>query len=245
MFIIIGIVVVFGSIVAGYLMEHGNLRVLLQPAELIIIGGAAIGTLLIANPLHVVKKIAGGVVGALKGSHINQAFYLETLKMCYEILNKARKNGLLAIESDIEEPEKSEVFTKYPHFLKDHHTRDFVCDTLRMAVTGGIDPFDLDQMMDLDMEVSHRGDNAPVSALSTVADSLPGLGHCGRSTWSRDHHGRAWEGLRKRLGARWRRPWWGRFWAFCFATGWSGRWRRTWRSRQRTNMPTCMCCGWC
>jgi chemotaxis protein MotA len=176
MFIIIGIVVVFGSIVAGYLMEHGNLKVLLQPAELIIIGGAAIGTLLIANPLHVVKKIAGGVVGALKGSHINQEFYLETLRMCYEILNKARKAGLLAIESDIEEPEKSEVFTKYPAFLNDHHTRDFVCDTLRMAVTGGIDPFDLDQMMDLDMEVSHRGENAPVSALSTVADSLPGLG---------------------------------------------------------------------
>ncbi|MGA3125840.1 MAG: flagellar motor stator protein MotA [Candidatus Korobacteraceae bacterium] len=176
MFIIIGIIVVFGSIVSGYLMEHGNLKVLLQPAELIIIGGAGLGTLLIANPLHVIKKIAGGLVGALKGSHINTAFYLETLKMCYEILNKARKDGLLAIESDIEEPEKSAVFTKYPKFLNDHHTRDFVCDTLRMAVTGGIDPFDLDQMMDLDMEVSHRGASAPIAALSTVADSLPGLG---------------------------------------------------------------------
>lgn len=176
MFIIIGIIVVFGSIVGGYLMEHGNLKVLVQPAELLIIGGAAIGTLLIGNPLHVIKKIASGIIGALKGSHINTAFYLENLKMCYEILNKARKDGLLAIESDIEEPEKSAVFTKYPKFLKDHHTRDFVCDTLRMAVTGGIDPFDLDQMMDLDMEVSHRGESAPISALSTVADSLPGLG---------------------------------------------------------------------
>jgi len=176
MFIIIGIVVVFGSIVAGYLMEHGNLRVLVQPAELLIIGGAAVGTLLIANPLHVIKKIIAGIAGAVKGSHFDKAFYLETLKMCYEILNKARKDGLLAIESDIEEPDKSTVFSKYPKFLKDHHTRDFVCDTLRMAVTGGIDPFDLDQMMDLDMEVSHRGSNAPVAALSTVADSLPGLG---------------------------------------------------------------------
>jgi chemotaxis protein MotA len=176
MFMIIGIVVVFGSIVAGYLMEHGNIRVLLQPAELLIIGGAAVGTLLIANPLHVIKKIIGGALGSLKGSHINQAFYLETLKMCYEILNKARKDGLLAIEGDIEEPEKSPVFTKYPKFLKDHHTRDFVCDTLRMAVTGGIDPFDLDQMMDLDMEVSHRDENAPIAALSTMADALPGLG---------------------------------------------------------------------
>jgi chemotaxis protein MotA len=176
MFVIIGIVVVFGSIVAGYLMEHGNLKVLMQPAELIIIGGAALGTLLIANPLQVVKKIVAGVIGSLKGSHFTKAFYLETLKMCYELLNKARKDGLLAIESDIEEPDKSPVFTKYPKFLKDHHTRDFVCDTLRMAVTGGIDPFDLDQMMDLDMEVSHRDVNTPIAALSTVADSLPGLG---------------------------------------------------------------------
>jgi chemotaxis protein MotA len=175
-FIIIGIVVVFGSIIAGYLMEHGNLRVLVQPAELIIIGGAAIGTLLIANPLKVIKKIVGGILGALKGTHFNEAFYLETLKMCYEILHKAKKDGLMTIESDIEEPDKSAIFTRYPRFLKDHHTRDFVCDTLRMAVTGGIDPFDLDQMMDLDMEVSHRGDNAPIAALSTVADALPGLG---------------------------------------------------------------------
>jgi chemotaxis protein MotA len=176
LFIIIGIVVVFGSIIAGYLMEHGSLKVLIQPAELIIIGGAAIGTLLIANPLNVIKKIVGGIVGALKGSHFNEAFYMEALKMCYEILNKARKDGLMTIEADIEEPDKSAIFSKYPKFLKDHHTRDFVCDTLRMAVTGGVDPFDLDQMMDLDMEVSHRGDNAPIAALSTVADALPGLG---------------------------------------------------------------------
>jgi chemotaxis protein MotA len=176
MFIVIGAIVVFGCIVGGFLMEHGNILVLLQPAELIIIGGAAVGTLLIANPLHVIKKIAAGVARSLKGSQFTKAFYLETLKMSYEILNKARKDGLLAIESDIEEPEKSAIFSKYPKFLKDHHMRDFVCDTLRMAVTGGIDPFDLDQMMDLDMEVSHREANAPIAALSTMADALPGLG---------------------------------------------------------------------
>jgi chemotaxis protein MotA len=176
MFIIIGLVVVFGSIIGGFLMEHGPLRVLIQPAEFLTIGGAAIGTLLIANPLHVIKKIMGGVIGALKGSHFNKAFYLETLKMCYELLHKAKKDGLMAIESDIEEPDKSAVFSKYPKFLKDHHSRNFVCDTLRMAVTGGIEPFDLDQMMDLDMEVSHRGESAPIAALSTVADALPGLG---------------------------------------------------------------------
>ena len=176
MFILIGIVVVFASIIAGYLMEHGNIRVLIQPAELLIIGGAAIGTLLIANPLHVIKRIAGGLVASIKGSPFSKAFYLDVLKMCFEILNKARKDGLVAIETDIEEPDKSPIFTKYPKFLADHQVRDFVCDTLRMAITGGIEPFEIDQMMELDMEVSHHEESAPIAALSTTADSLPGLG---------------------------------------------------------------------
>lgn len=176
MFVIIGILVVLGAVVGGYLMEHGHVAVLMQPAELVIIGGAAVGTVLIANPLHILKKIVSGVIGALKPSAFNKARYLETLKMCYELLNKARKEGLLALEADVETPDKSEIFKKYPAFLKDHHTRDFICDTLRMAITGGIDPFDLDQMMDIDMEVSHKEASQPVAALSTMADSLPGLG---------------------------------------------------------------------
>jgi len=175
MFAIIGIVVVFGCIVAGYLMEHGNIRVLLQPAELIIIGGAAAGTLLVANPLHIIKKIAGGIVGVFGSSKFGKQTYLDTLKMMYDLLNKARKDGLMALEADVEEPEKSQVFAKNPAFLKNHHVRDFVCDSLRMAITG-IDAFDLDQMLDLDLEVHHQDSAAPTAALSTVADSLPGLG---------------------------------------------------------------------
>src|SRR3954467_7953392 len=154
MFIIIGIIVVLGAVVGGYLMEHGNIKVLLQPAELLIIGGAGLGTLLVANPLHVLKKMLSGVLGALKGSPFTKDRYLDSLKMCYEMLNKARKEGLLALEADVEEPSKSQLFSKYPKFLSDHHTRDFVCDTLRMVITGGIDPFDLDQMMESDMEVA-------------------------------------------------------------------------------------------
>src|SRR5476651_1995675 len=176
MFAIIGIVVVFGSIIAGYLMEHGNLRVLMQPAELVVIGGAAIVTVLIANPLYIIKAIVGNIMGVLKGSSCTEKRYLETLKMLYDLFTKARKEGLVALEADVEDPGKSPIFSKYPSFAHDHHTRDFVCDTLRMAVTGGIDPFDLDQMMDLDMEVSHHGESAPIAALSTVADALPGLG---------------------------------------------------------------------
>lgn len=175
MFAIIGIVVVFGCILAGYLMEHGNIRVLLQPAELIIIGGAALGTVLVANPLHIIKKIVAGIAGVFGGSKFGKQTYIDALKMMYDLLNKARKDGLMALEADVEEPEKSAVFSKNAMFMKNHHVRDFVCDSLRMAITG-VDAFDLDQMLDLDLEVHHRDAAQPTTALSTMADSLPGLG---------------------------------------------------------------------
>jgi len=169
MFAIIGILVVFGAVVGGYLMEHGNLRVLLQPAELLIIGGAGAGT------VHL-EKNCGRDRGAFGGSKFTKQRYLESLKMSYDLLNKARRDGLVALESDIEEPDKSPILSKYPAFLKVHHVRDFVCDTMRMAVTGGVEPFDVDQMMEVDMEVHHHGATQPIAALSTMADSLPGLG---------------------------------------------------------------------
>jgi chemotaxis protein MotA len=174
-FTIIGIVVVFGAVVAGYLMEHGNLKVLLQPAELVVIGGAAIGTVLVANPMHILKKIIAGITGVFKGSPFTKQRYLNTLKMMYDLLNKARKDGLMSLETDVEEPSKSPIFSTRPEFIKDHHVCDFVCDSLRMAITG-IDAFELDQLLDLDMEVHHHDSSQPNSALSTMADSLPGLG---------------------------------------------------------------------
>ncbi len=176
MFVIIGIVVVIGAILGGYLMEHGSIKVLMQPAELIIIGGAAIGTVLIANPLYILKKLVGGVTGALKGSPYGKAKYMESMKMLYELFSRARKEGLMALETDSDNPEQSPIFSKYPAFLKDHHVLEFVCDTVRMAAGGGIEPFDVDQMMELDMEVHHHQAGLPVSALATMADSLPGLG---------------------------------------------------------------------
>src|SRR5271169_633011 len=114
MFAIIGILVVFGCVVAGYLMEHGNLKVLVQPAELVIIGGAALGTVLIANPLHIIKKIVSGIIGVFGGSKFGKQTYIDTLKMMYDLLNKARKDGLMALETDVEEPAKSPVFSKNP-----------------------------------------------------------------------------------------------------------------------------------
>src|SRR5258708_12007616 len=157
---IIGIVVVFGCVVAGYVMDHGNLRVLIQPAELVHIGGAAIGTVLIANPLHILKQIAGGIGGVFGGSKYTKQTYIDSLKMMYDLLNKARKDGLMALENDVEEPEKSPVFAKGPAVFKNHHVPDFACDSLRMALTA-VDAFDLEQIPALHLEIHNHHSQHP------------------------------------------------------------------------------------
>jgi len=175
-FSIIGIVIVFGCVIGGYLMDHGQIAVLIQPAELLIILGAAIGTVLTANPMHILKKIVAGMIGVIKGSAYDKKRYVATLKMMFDLFAKSRKEGAIAIEGDIEDPEKSPLFTKYPEFLKDHHVRDFVCDTMRMAITGGVSAFDVDQMMEQDMDVHHHSASQPNISLNSMADALPGLG---------------------------------------------------------------------
>ncbi|HVY92887.1 MAG TPA: flagellar motor stator protein MotA [Bryobacteraceae bacterium] len=176
MIAIIGIVLVIGAIVGGYLMEHGPLLVLLQPAELLIIVGASVGTVLIASPSSTIKKLLSGIAGVFGSDPRSQAFYLENLKMLYELFSYARKSGLPKLEADMDAPDKSPVFKKYPNFLADHHALHFVCDTLRMFISGGVEVFDLDQLMELDMDVHHHEAHDPVTALTSTADSLPGLG---------------------------------------------------------------------
>jgi chemotaxis protein MotA len=176
MFAIIGIVVVFGAIIGGFLMEKGPLMVLVQPAELLIIGGAALGTLLVANPLPLVIKMFKSVLGVLSGSRFTQAFYLQSLKMLYEIFQLARKSGMAKLEEEVENPKKSQMFSKFPQIIKDHHILNFVCDSLRTAASGVVPPFDLDSMLENDIEVHHHEILAPVRSLSSVADALPGLG---------------------------------------------------------------------
>ena len=173
---IVGILVVFGAVIGGFLMEKGNLAVLIQPSEIVTIGGAALGTLLTANPMHVLKGLISNLTGVLGGSKFQKQRYVDTLKMMFVLFTKARKEGMVAIEADVEGPDKSQLFSPYPAFTKDHHIRDFVCDTMRMAITGGVASFDVDQMMEVDMEVHHHGAHAPIQALNTVADALPGLG---------------------------------------------------------------------
>jgi len=176
MFAIIGIVVVFGAVVGGYLMEHGHLAVLFQPAELVIIGGAAIGTVLISNPPRILKGILQGLIGVFKGARFSRQRYLDTIRMLYELFSRARREGLSALESDVDEPAKSKTFSQFPSIIADHHALDFICDTVRTATSGGIEPHDLDQVMETDIEVHHHDAAQPIAALSTMADSLPGLG---------------------------------------------------------------------
>src|SRR3954465_14769732 len=176
MFSIIGIVVVIGAVIGGYLMEHGKLAVLLQPAELVIIGGAAVGTLLIGNPLPVIIKILKGIAGILSSGKYNKKRYLDTLKMLHDVFTQGRKGGIASLEPHVEEPEKSDLFGKHEFFVKDHHALTLVCDTLRMALSGSVSHFDLDQMIELDLDVHHKEVSKPVSALTTLPDPLPGVG---------------------------------------------------------------------
>ena len=176
MFAIVGILIVAGAIIGGYLMEKGNLIVLIQPAELVIIGGAAIGTLLIANPLHILKSILSGILSVLKGSPYSSAMYLSSLQLMNDLFTLARREGASKLEKEIEDPSQSDIFSRYPDILKDHFALDYICDTLRLSLAGTTNPHDLDLLMETDAEVHHHEEVMGVTALSTVADSLPGLG---------------------------------------------------------------------
>jgi chemotaxis protein MotA len=176
MFAIIGILVVFGAVIGGFLMEKGNLLVLMQPAELLIIGGAASGTLLIANPPRVLSGIVKGIVGAFTGSRYTKAWHLDSLKLLYEFFDMARRSGVASLEAEIEDVSKSKTFARHPAIAKDHHVCAFIADTFRATMIGGMEPFDVDQMLETDIDAHHHEATEQVGALTTVADSLPGLG---------------------------------------------------------------------
>lgn len=176
MFALIGILVVSGAVVGGYLMAHGQLLVLWQPSELVIIFGAALGTLFIANPLHVVMDVFKGTLGAFKGSPYTKKFYTDSLKMLNDVFSYARKNGMSKLEADVDDPANSQLFSQYPALLKNHHALSFVCDSLRTAIAGGIGHFELDQTMEAEIELLQHENQQPVAALMTIADAMPGLG---------------------------------------------------------------------
>jgi chemotaxis protein MotA len=174
--IIIGALIVIGSVFGGFVLSKGQLLALWQPFEVLIIGGAAFGAFMIANPMKVVIASLKAIPAMMAGSRYNKALYLEMLALLYDLFSKARKEGLMAVEGDIEEPENSELFKKYPKIMKDHHAMDFICDYMRLVVSGSMNAFELEALMDADLETHHHHVAEPAHALGRVADGLPGFG---------------------------------------------------------------------
>jgi chemotaxis protein MotA len=176
MFVIIGVVIVFGSVIGGYVMHHGNLHVLFQPTELLIIGGAAVGSFIISSPSKVISQVLKntGRVFSCKGA--TKEDFLESLGVLNAIFTKMRKEGLIAIENDIENPEQSAIFNKYPSILKHHHALNFICDNLKVIISANVTPFELENIMELELETHHKEAMTPAHSISKVADALPALG---------------------------------------------------------------------
>lgn len=177
MLALLGIVLVFAAVLGGFLLERGNLYVLMQPAEILIIGGAAAGIVLLANPWPLIRKMVRGAWAAFQPPKGDRQWFLRHLRMLYEVFMFAqRSGGFMQLENDIDRPEESPLFANHPEFLRDRPTRDFICDSLRMLVIGASTPNEIDVLMDLDIEVQRRGNFEPVGALHSVAEALPGLG---------------------------------------------------------------------
>lgn len=176
MFTIIGIVIVFVAVMVGYIMHHGNIAVLIQINEFVIIGGAGLGSFLAANGMNNFQGAIKGFLGLLKPDPFTKQAYLDVLKMMFQLFNVARKEGLLGLEQHIETPEKSEIISKYPSFLANHHATAFFCDTMKVILTGAVGPHDLSEMMEIDIETAHAEQNVPAQAIQTVGDAMPGFG---------------------------------------------------------------------
>ena len=173
---ILGMLFVTGSVIGGYTLSHGHLGILLQPYEFLIIFGAASGAFLASNPGTVVKGVLGSIPTLLKGSKYNKQSYLDLLALMYELFSKARKEGLMALENDIEEPNESEIFKRYPKVLKDHHALDFICDYLRLMVGGSMNSMELENLMDVELDTHHEEAHLPSHAVTSMADGLPAFG---------------------------------------------------------------------
>ena len=176
MFVIVGYVIILGAVLGGFVLAGGHLHALMQPTELLTIGGATLGAFLVANPMKVIKAVLSAVPTVLKGSKYNKAMYIDLLAMLYEVLSKVRKEGLMSIESDIEKPDASPIFTKYPAFLSDHHAMEFLTDYLRMMVGGNLNAFEIENLMDNEIDTHHHEGEVPIHALAKIADALPAFG---------------------------------------------------------------------
>lgn len=174
--VLVGFLIVFASILGGYTLHHGHIGVLLQWAEFLIIGGAAIGAFVVGNPTPVIKGSVARLLGLLKPNPYDQKVYADLLQMVYEIMQIAARDGLVGLDQHIEEPEKSSVFQKYPFFLANHHAVDFFTDTLKSLSSGAIEDHHLADVLDADLEQHHHEESQIPAAINKMGDAMPGFG---------------------------------------------------------------------
>lgn len=176
MLVIIGIAVVLGSVIGGFVLEGGPILVLMQWVEFLIIGGTALGALLIGNPPANLKKIFASLFKTMSGIKINERTYIDLLRLFFDLTSVYKKDGVLALESHIENPRNSAIFRKYPSFLSNHHAVELLCDSLRIVVLGGVPPHELETMIESALETHHEETARIPGALTKIGDSLPGIG---------------------------------------------------------------------
>ena len=178
MFVIIGWTLAIGCVFGVFILHGGNIAVILKalPFELATIGGAALGAFLVNNQMKVIKGTLAGITKCFGGSKYSKQRYMNVLALIYDLLQKARKEGLMSIEKDVEEPTSSPLFNKYPELVKDHHVTDFVADYLRMMVSGNLNAHEIESLMDNEIETHHVEAHAPVQALQRMAGGLPAFG---------------------------------------------------------------------
>ena len=176
MFILIGYLIALGAVFGGFMLTGGHLGALFQPLELLMIGGASIGAFVAANPLKSLKAVGAGLPTIFMPSKYTKKLYMDLMSLLYEILMKVRKEGFLAIEQDIEKPESSALFAKFPAVMKDHHATHFITDYLRLMASGNLNAIELEALMDSEIETHHHEAELPAHAIQRVADGLPAFG---------------------------------------------------------------------
>jgi len=173
---ILGFVVVLAAVFGGFAMAGGPFAVLLAWSEWVVICGTALGTILVSTPPAVLKDLLGKLPKVFKASPPRKPFYVDVLKLMFELFQLARRDGVIAIESHVENPHESLVFKRYPSVLAHHHAVEFFCDALRTVLVGSVPAFDLESMLEAEIDVHHESDEKAVAALTRVADALPGIG---------------------------------------------------------------------
>ena len=176
MLVIIGYIIVCASVFGGFALAGGHLAALFQPLELLMIGGAALGAFLVGNNNKAIKATIAALPSLFKGSRYTKDLYMELMSLLFEVLSKVRKEGLMSIEGDIDKPEESPLFSKYPAVLADHHIVEFMTDYLRMMVSGNMDAFQIENLMDNEIETHHHEGAVPAHVIAKVGDGLPAFG---------------------------------------------------------------------